>query len=68
MRMKSRMSRVRGWLTHDDIELLEEASKRQLKYEKKPAKKYKCESCSYIWLYHSLRCPVCSSSETQQVK
>ncbi|MEK6887896.1 MAG: hypothetical protein AABX14_03035 [Candidatus Aenigmatarchaeota archaeon] len=66
--MKSKLLKVRGWLTHEDIELLEEASKRQLKYPKKPAKKYKCDSCSYIWLYPSLRCPVCSSSSTQQVK
>lgn len=68
MKAKSRLSGVHGWLTHDDVELLEEASKRQLKYPKNPAKKYKCISCSYIWLYHSLRCPVCSSVETQQVK
>ncbi|MFA4820458.1 MAG: hypothetical protein WC613_05900 [Candidatus Aenigmatarchaeota archaeon] len=65
--MKTKLSRVRGWLTHEDIELLEEASKRQLKYPKKPAKKYMCESCSYTWLYSSLRCPVCSSTSTKQV-
>ncbi|MBS3050776.1 MAG: hypothetical protein J4400_01365 [Candidatus Aenigmarchaeota archaeon] len=68
MKVKSRMSRVKGWLTHEDIELLEEASKRQLKYPKNPAKKYNCKSCSYTWLYHSLRCPVCSSAETEQIK
>ena len=68
MKIKSKMSKVRGWLTHEDIEMLEEASKRQLKYAKNPAKKYACSACSYTWLYHSLRCPVCSSSETKQVK
>jgi rubrerythrin len=61
------MKKIRGWLTKEDIELLEEASKRVLKYPKNPAKKYGCEDCSYTWLYSSVKCPVCSSSKTKAI-
>ncbi len=60
-------TRIRGWLTREDIEMLEEASKRKLKYPKNPAKKYVCGACEYSWFYYSVRCPVCSSPETNQV-
>jgi rubrerythrin len=67
MRIKSTAKRIRGWLTKDDIEKLEEASKRVLKYPKNPAKKYGCSDCNYTWLYSSLKCPVCSSQNTRKV-
>jgi rubrerythrin len=57
--------RIRGWLTHEDIELLEEASKRVPKYPKNPAKKYGCTDCNYTWLYSSIKCPVCASPKTK---
>ncbi len=59
--------KVRGWLTKDDIEMLEEASKRVLKYPKCPAKKYSCGDCNYTWLYSSMKCPVCASPKTKMV-
>ena len=58
---------VKGWITHDEIEKLEEAAKRPLKYAKCPAKKYECGECSYNWLYSSLRCPVCSSPSVKKM-
>lgn len=64
-RLEKATKRVRGWLTHDDVEMLEEASKRVLKYPKNPASKYGCDECSYQWLYSSVRCPVCSSMKTK---
>ncbi len=67
MRIKNTAKRVRGWLTKDDIHMLEEASKRVLKYPKNPAKKYGCEDCSYTWLYASLKCPLCSSTKTKMI-
>jgi hypothetical protein len=65
---KSKFQRISGWLSKEDIEVLEEASKRKLKYAKNPAKKFKCNSCEYIWLYTAVRCPLCSSLETVQIK
>ena len=62
---KKRIKRISGWLSHDDIEMLEEASKRVLKYPKNPAKKYGCDECSYTWLYSSVKCPVCASGKTK---
>lgn len=55
------LNKIRGFLTKDDLKLLEEASKRQLKYKKNPAQKWKCGDCEYTWLYSASRCPVCSS-------
>ncbi|HLC67594.1 MAG TPA: hypothetical protein VJI12_01805 [archaeon] len=66
--MKPKLARIRGWLTRDEMEILEEAGKRKLKYPKSPAKKFSCSECNYTWLYPSVRCPVCSSQRTQQVK
>jgi rubrerythrin len=63
---KISMRSVKGWLSHDDIERLDEAAKRQLKYPKNPAKKYSCEACSYNWLYSSIRCPICSSTQVKR--
>ncbi|MBI2447206.1 MAG: hypothetical protein HY514_00935 [Candidatus Aenigmarchaeota archaeon] len=58
---------VRGWLSHDDIEKLEEAAKRPLKYAKNPAKKFSCGDCNYNWLYSSLKCPVCASPSVKKL-
>jgi rubrerythrin len=68
MKAKTRMAAVRGWLTREEVEILEEASKRKLKYPKNPAKKFTCGECSYTWLYPSVRCPICSSCKTTQIK
>ncbi len=68
MKAKSKLARITGWLTKDDVELLEEASKRKLKYAKNPAKKFRCAECEYVWLYTSLNCPLCASKQTTQLK
>ena len=67
MKIKNTAKRIRGWLTKEDVQLLEEASKRVLKYPKNPAKKYGCTDCNYIWLYSSVKCPLCSSTKTKMV-
>jgi predicted Zn-ribbon and HTH transcriptional regulator len=64
---KLSMRTVKGWLTHDDIEKLEEAAKRPLKYAKCPAKRYNCTDCGYNWLYSSVKCPVCASSSVKRL-
>jgi rubrerythrin len=64
-RLSKAKQRIHGWLTKDDIAMLEEASKRVLKYPKNPAKKYGCDDCSYTWLYSSVKCPVCASPKTK---
>lgn len=68
MKVKSKLARITGWLSKEDVELLEEASKRKLKYAKNPAKKFKCNECDYVWLYTAVRCPLCSSPQTTQLK
>ena len=66
--MSSMLKKIRGFLTNEDIELLEEVSKRKPAYPKKPVKKWKCNQCNYTWAYKTVRCPVCSSSDTEQIK
>lgn len=58
---------VKGWLTHEDVEKLEEAAKRPLKYAKNPAKKFACGDCDYNWLYSSIKCPVCASPSVRKL-
>ncbi|MBI4162417.1 MAG: hypothetical protein HY513_01930 [Candidatus Aenigmarchaeota archaeon] len=58
---------IKGYLTHDDLEVLEEASKRVLKYPKQYVQKYKCASCSYEWLYNAVKCPVCSTPDVKKI-
>ncbi len=58
---------IKGYLTHDDLEVLEEASKRVLKYPKQYVQKYKCGSCSYEWLYNAVKCPVCSTTDVKKI-
>jgi rubrerythrin len=65
--IKHGIHRIRGWLTKEDIELLEEASKRHYKYPKNPAQKFKCSDCNYMWFYSSVKCPVCASDKTGKV-
>ena len=58
---------IKGYLTRDDIDVLEEASKRVLKYPKQYVQKYKCGSCSYEWLYNAVKCPVCSTADIKKI-
>ncbi|HLD49049.1 MAG TPA: hypothetical protein VJB11_01675 [archaeon] len=58
--------KVNGWLTNDDMEVLEEAATRKLKYPKVKRDKFTCVSCDYSWFYSSARCPVCSSPELKK--
>ena len=64
---KNVFGRIRGYLTKDDIAILDEASKRVYKHAKNPAKHYQCGECEYHWLYLSMKCPVCSSVQIKQV-
>lgn len=64
---KNMLSRIKGYLTKDDIELLEEASKRVYKHAKNPAKRFECGECQYAWLYPTLKCPICASMQIKQV-
>ncbi|MCX6818925.1 MAG: hypothetical protein NT129_02895 [Candidatus Aenigmarchaeota archaeon] len=57
---------IRGFLTHKDIELLEEASIRKTKYKKCFPKKFSCSNCSYNWFYKTVKCPACSSKEIKE--
>jgi len=52
-----------GFLTREDVELLQEASLRKPKYKKIYTKKWNCGSCSYVWFYQTLKCPSCSSAQ-----
>ena len=64
---KLNMRSVKGWITHEEIEKLEDAAKRPLKYAKNPAKKFSCGECNYNWLYSSIKCPVCASSAVKKL-
>ena len=55
--------RVKGFLTRDDMALLEAASKRKLKYPKVFTKSLKCTACDYTWFYKTAKCPSCESTE-----
>jgi len=66
--VKKGIHRIRGWLTKEDVERLDEASKRQYKYPKRPAQKFKCSDCDYTWFYSSVNCPVCSSEKTGKIE
>lgn len=64
---KSMFSRIKGYLTKDDIAMLEEAGRRVYKHAKNPAKHFQCDECEYHWLYPSMKCPVCASVQIKQV-
>lgn len=63
---KIRKLRSRGFLTREQLEVLEEASQRPFKV-KKPAQKYSCSECSYEWFYKAMKCPTCSSDRVSAV-
>ncbi|MBI2076627.1 MAG: hypothetical protein HYT72_05270 [Candidatus Aenigmarchaeota archaeon] len=65
MVFKKVKSMVRGYLTHKDIEKLEQAAIRPLKHKKVFVKKWLCNSCNYNWFYNSVKCPTCSSPDIQ---
>lgn len=58
---------IRGYLTKKDMDMLREASKRQLKHKKVFPEKFNCSSCSYTWFYQSLKCPSCTSSSIEKL-
>ena len=66
MRMMKKMKKLRrrGFLTRNELEVLEEASQRPFR-AKKPAQKYLCGECNYAWLYKSMKCPTCSSDKIE---
>ena len=53
---------IRGYLTKKDMDMLRQASKRQLKHKKVFPKKFNCGSCNYTWFYQSVKCPSCTAS------
>ncbi len=55
--------KLNGFLTREDVDLLQEASVRKPKYKKIYTKKLSCGACDYTWFYSTLRCPSCSSTE-----
>ena len=57
-----------GYLTRDDVELLEKASTRELKHKKKFIAGRICSECDYKWFYKSFRCPSCSSEDIKVEK
>ena len=67
VKLASSLRGIKGYLTRDDIDVLEEASKRVLKYPKQYVQKYKCSSCNYEWLYSAVKCPVCSTSGVKKI-
>ncbi|MBI2970808.1 MAG: hypothetical protein HYY37_00135 [Candidatus Aenigmarchaeota archaeon] len=64
---KKAIKMIKGYLTQKDMELLRQASARQLKHKKVFPKKFSCASCSYTWFYQSLKCPSCTSATIRQM-
>lgn len=64
---KKMKKRFRGFLTSEDIKVLEEASVRQPKYKKVFVKKWSCGSCNYNWFYNSMKCPSCASPQIKEM-
>ena len=62
------MHRLRGFLTREDLNMLEEASTKKTKYKKCFPKKFTCPSCGYNWFYETVRCPSCSSKDIKEEK
>ena len=68
MKLKKTLSRIKGFLTNEDIELLEEAGMRKpSKYQKVFTKKWLCTACSYNWFYSAIKCPACASQDIREV-
>ncbi len=56
------LRRIHGFLSREDVALLEEASKRKLKYPKVFTSLLKCTNCDYNWFYKTAKCPACEST------
>jgi len=57
-----------GYLTREDLDMLEQASARVLKHKKTFVAKSTCKSCSYSWFYDTIKCPSCESKEIKMEK
>lgn len=68
MAMGRMLRRIKGFLNNEDMEMLEEASRRKLKYPKMFVASWLCGTCNYKWFYQTLRCPSCSSGTIARVK
>ena len=66
--MSELKSKIVGFLTREDVDMLEKASARVLKHKKKFVDKWSCHSCSYVWFYNTIKCPSCSSKEIKTDK
>ena len=53
---------IRGFLTREDMVVLEEASRRKLKYPKVFTSLLRCTACDYNWFYKAAKCPACEST------
>ena len=63
------MSMLRGFkglLSREDMEILQQASKRKLKYPKVFTKMLKCTACDYKWFYQAAKCPACESTDVKR--
>lgn len=65
--MERTIKRIKGFLTRDDVELLEEASTRKPKYKKATVHSWSCNACNYKWFYKSSKCPICSSHSVKEL-
>ena len=54
---------LHGFLTREDMVVLEEASRRKLKYPKVFTATVRCGTCDYKWFYKTAKCPACESAE-----
>ena len=59
-------TKISGFLTREDLETLEEASRRKPKYEKKFTQAFNCIVCNYKWFYKTIKCPACESIDVRQ--
>jgi rubrerythrin len=53
------MNSINGLFTHQEVEKLFLANKRERKHAKVHRKYYICSSCGFSMLYKTLRCPLC---------
>ncbi len=64
--MSKVLKRINGFLSKDDLDLLEQASTRMPKYKKTQVHSWLCRSCHYQWFYKSVKCPVCESKQIKE--
>lgn len=56
----SKISEIYGFLTTEDVEILETQTKRQTKYPRIVYKFAQCVSrCKTFWYFKPLKCPIC---------